>query len=37
MEDSGQGMANGLEILNAGARELEEPIAENVVKLLQGE
>ena len=37
MEYSGQGMANELETLNAEARELEERIAENVVKLLEGE
>lgn len=37
MENSGQGMANELETLNAEARELEERIAENVAKLLEGE
>lgn len=37
MENSGQGMANELEALNAEARELEERIAENVAKLLEGE
>ena len=37
MENSGQGIANELETLNAEARELEERIAENVVKLLEGE
>jgi hypothetical protein len=35
MDISGQGMANELETLNAEARELEERIAENVVKLLE--
>ena len=30
-------MANKLETLNAEARELEERIAENVAKLLEGE
>ena len=37
MENAGQGMANELETLNAEARELEERIAKNVVKLLEGE
>ena len=37
MDISRQGMANKLETLNAEARELEERIAENVVKLLEGE
>ena len=36
MENSGQGMANQLETLNAEARELEGRIAENVVNLLEG-
>ena len=34
MENSGQGMANKLESLNAETRQLKERIAENVVKLL---
>jgi hypothetical protein len=37
MENSGQGMANEMETLNAEARELEVRIAENVAKLLEGE
>jgi len=35
MENSGQGMANEPENINAEARELEKRIAENVVKLLE--
>ena len=37
MENSGQGMANELETLNAEARELGERIAKNVAKLLERE
>lgn len=37
MDDSGQGMAKGLETLNAQVRELEELIAKNVGKLLEAE
>ena len=32
-----EGLNDELEVLNAGARELEERIAENVVRLLEGE
>lgn len=37
MGNSGQEIAHELKIFNAEARELEMRIAENVVKLLEGE
>jgi len=37
VENPVQGMANELKSLNTEAQDLEERIAENVVKLLEGE